>query len=246
MASLSLPDLTDRCLASEWMDDFSVDEHHLRGALRDLRLINRLLGGYRATNTMLDPLLSERSSLRLLDVGTGSGDYLVHLVQRGATFGCRVDATGIDLNPMTVGLGRAHLDACLSSTLRSQVRIDIENALRLPYPDNAFDVAHAALFLHHFDSANAVQLLSEMARVSRMGLVVNDLHRHRLAYLGIWGLSRALGLAPMVQHDGPMSVRRGFRRPELATLAHQSGVGAPHIRWHWAFRWTLSTVPTEA
>ncbi|PSQ77395.1 MAG: methyltransferase type 11, partial [Bacteroidetes bacterium QH_6_63_17] len=63
-----------------------------------------------------------------------------------------------------------------------------------------------------------------------------------LAWIGIWLLSRGLRMAPMVQHDGPMSVRRGFRADELRALAQAAGLPAPSIRWHWAFRWTLSTI----
>lgn len=225
------------------MDDFSVDESHLQAALQDLRHINRLLGGIRITETVLDPVLQRAASLRVLDVGTGSGDYLVHLVRRGQRQRCRVEAVGVDLNPVTVGYGRAYLDDQLSPHLRPQARVDIADALHLPYPDDAFDVTHAALFLHHFEDPEAIALLREMRRVSRLGIVVNDLHRHILAYLGIWLLSRVLRLDPMVQHDGPMSVRRGFQESELQVLAQEAGLHTPRVRWHWAFRWTLSTIP---
>jgi SAM-dependent methyltransferase len=225
------------------MDDFAVNDDRLRLALRDLRRINRLLGGYRATDAVLDPVLRRQPSLRVLDVGTGSGDYPVHFVRRGAQRRMHVEAVGVDLNPVTVGHGRAWLDRALSPAQRRRASIEIADALALPYPDDAFDVAHAALFLHHFHGAEAVQLLREMNRVSRLGVVVNDLHRHPLAYVGIWVLSRLLGLAPMVQHDGPISVARGFRRADLQDLAAAAGLAGATVRWHWAFRWTLSTLP---
>ncbi len=242
--SLSFPDLSTRVESEEWMDDSTVSGEALRGALRDLRRINVLLGGLRATDAVLDPLLRSRSSLRVLDVGTGTGDYLRHLARRGRRFGTTVDAVGIDLNPVTVGHGRAWLDAHLAPPLRGQVQIEIADALQLPYDDNAFDVAHAALFLHHFHGAEAPALLREMNRVSRLGIVVNDLHRHLLAYAGIWTLSRLLRMSPMVQHDGPVSVRRGFRRSDLAALAERAALRSAVVQWHWAFRWTLSTLPT--
>ncbi len=243
MPSFSLNAFDSRLQASEWMDDFSITDERLQAALDDIRRINQWLGGYRATVVVLDPLLHSRDTLTVLDVGTGSGDYPARLVQRGQRAGTQVEAVGVDLNPATVGYGRAWIDAHLAPELRPQVRVEIADALDLPYPDDAFDVTHAALFLHHFHGAEAVQLLREMARVSRLGIVVNDLHRHPLAYAGIWGLSRLLRLAPMVQHDGPISVQRGFRRSDLAALARKADLPAPTIRWHWAFRWTLSTLP---
>jgi SAM-dependent methyltransferase len=225
------------------MDDPSMTNEHLRTALQNLRWINRWLGGYRASADVLAPLLRAHSSLRVLDVGTGGGDYLPAFVRWGQAAGCTVTAVGVDLNPVTVGHGRAWLDASLPAPLRPQARIDIGDALALPYPDDAFDVGHAALFLHHLYDEQARRLLHELQRVSRRGIVINDLHRHPLAYAGIWSLSRLLSFSPMVQHDGPLSVRRGFRREELRTLARQAGLPSPRIRWHWAFRWTLSTLP---
>jgi SAM-dependent methyltransferase len=237
----ALPDFTDRAAGTERMDDPAVGGAALRAALRDLRRINRLLGGLRASTSVLGPTLRARSALDLLDVGSGTGDYLAHLVRHGARHGTRVRATGVDLNPRTVGHGRAWLDATLPPGLRTGVRLEIADALALPYPDDAFDVAHAALFLHHFHGDAAVCLLREMNRVSRHGILINDLHRHPLAYLGIWALSR-VGFSPMVQHDGPLSVRRGFRRDDLVALAAAAGLPSATVRWHWAFRWTLSSL----
>lgn len=242
MSAVHLPDLSTRLETEEWMDDFSISDSRLAHALRDLRRVNQMLGGYRATDTVLDPILQRRDHLRLLDLGCGSGDYLSHLARRSKQLGCTLDLIGVDANPVTVGHARAHLDTELAPPLRNQVRVEVDDALALSYEPGAFHVVHAALFLHHFHGSSAVQLLSEMQRVARLGLVVNDLHRHRLAYVGIWALSRALCLSPMVQHDGPVSVCRGFRRSELHALADDADLAAPTVRWHWAFRWTLSTL----
>ena len=235
-------DFSVRHETDEWMDDPSITDERLTRALADLRRTNRLLGAYAATDAVLDPLLRRRDDVRILDLGCGGGDYLAHFVRRGARLGCRVQVVGLDTNPVTIGHARAYLDTQLSRARRSQAQAEIGDALNTSYEENAFDVAHAALFLHHLHGPAAPQLLREMKRVSRVGLIVNDLHRHPLAYAGIWVLSRALRMAPMVQHDGPISVLRGFHRDELETIASDAALSAPSIRWHWAFRWTLSTI----
>jgi len=235
-------DFSVRHETDEWMDDPSITDERLTRALTDLRRTNRLLGAYAATDAVLDPLLRRRDDVRILDLGCGGGDYLAHFVRRGARLGCRVQVVGLDTNPVTIGHARAHLDAELSPALRSRARAEIGDALSTGYAADAFDVTHAALFLHHLHGPAPPQLLREMNRVSRVGLIVNDLHRHPLAYAGIWLLSRGLRMAPMVQHDGPISVLRGFQRHELEKLTEEAGLTAPILRWHWAFRWTLSTI----
>lgn len=244
MASVSsLPDFSRRLEAKERMDDFSITDERLTRALADLRRTNRWLGGYAATDAVLDPLFRSRDRLSLLDLGCGGGDYLCHLVRRAARLGCEVEAVGLDANPVTVGHARSFVDRGLPPSLRSRVRVEVGDARSLGKGPPSFEVVHAALFLHHFHGSAAVHLLQSMREMSRLGLLVNDLHRHVLSYVGIWTLSRVLRMAPMVQHDGPISVRRGFLRSELETLARKAGLSAPSIQWHWAFRWTLSTLP---
>ena len=126
--------------------------------------------------------------------------------------------------------------------LRNRVRVGAGDALDLSLVDDAVDLTLAALFLHHFEGPQAVALLREMQRVARIGIVVNDLHRHPLAYWGIRLVGALVPTSAMFRHDAPLSVLRGFSRDELTALARQANLSRAVIRWHWAFRWTLTTV----
>jgi ubiquinone/menaquinone biosynthesis C-methylase UbiE len=237
-----LPDLRERVHIDEIMDDLSIMDARLHGALRDLRLTNQFLGGYAATRRVLRPLLQRRSRLHVLDVGTGGGDSLVDLVRFGHTQACRLEATGIDLNPGAVDYAERYLDDTLSPRMRRRARVEVGDAMALDLPDDHVDVAVSSLFLHHFRPDDAAAILREMDRVARFGILVNDLHRHPLAYLGVLALSRLLPASAMYRHDAPLSVRRGFRREELRVIARRAGLRDVEIRWHWAFRWTVSSV----
>ena len=117
----------------------------------------------------------------------------------------------------------------------SVVRAD---GFQLPLGEGSVDVAHSALFLHHFPAETAILLLREMARVARCGVVINDLERHPAAYLGIRVLTGALSRSRLIRHDAPLSVRKGFTRPELEALARGAGLRA-EIERRWAFRYVL-------
>ena len=227
------------------MDDFSITDDRLLRALDELRWVNRLLGGYATTMRVLAPYLEARRgrAVRLLDLGAGVGDYAEHIVRWADRRGLDVSVTAVDANPATVAHARRTLDRRLPPKLRAHIDVVVADALALPYADDAFDGVMAAMFMHHFEAEDAVTLVREMNRVARDGILVNDLHRHPLAYYGILVPARLLPVSPMFRHDAPISVLRGFRRADLEAVARDAGLEAYRIRRHWALRWSLDTLP---
>lgn len=227
------------------MDDLSIVDDRLSRALDDLRLVNRFLGGTALSQKrLLDALdvtggaavLHPERPLRILDVGCGGGDLAAALVRWGARAHRQVEVVGVDLNPATLNHARRWLDRKLPEDLAARVTLREADAFALPFPDDAFDAAHASLFLHHFPHADVAHLMAEMARVARV-VVVNDLHRHPAAYHAIRVLAR-MSPSEMFRHDAPLSVLRGFSRAELHRAARDAGL-VHDLAWRWAFRWVL-------
>jgi ubiquinone/menaquinone biosynthesis C-methylase UbiE len=100
----------------------------------------------------------------------------------------------------------------------------VGDATALPFPEDSFDVVMCSLFFHHLTDDQCVQSLKEMWRTARVLIIVNDLHRHRIAHASIVLLSSLFSHSIMVKHDGAASVRRAFRPEELAALARRSGI----------------------
>jgi hypothetical protein len=69
--------------------------------------------------------------------------------------------------------------------------------------------------------------------------VINDLHRHPLAYFSIKWLTRWFSKSPMVQHDAALSVLRSFKRRDWNSIFAQAGLDQVTIHWRWAFRWQI-------
>jgi len=227
------------------MDDLSIVDDRLSRALDDLRLVNRFLGGTALSQKrLLDALdvtggaavLHPERPLRILDVGCGGGDLAAALVRWGARAHRQVEVVGVDLNPATLNHARRWLDRKLPEDLAARVTLREADAFALPFPDDAFDAAHASLFLHHFPHADVAHLMAEMARVARV-VVINDLHRHPAAYHAIRVLAR-MSPSEMFRHDAPLSVLRGFSRAELRRAARDAGL-VHDLAWRWAFRWVL-------
>jgi len=188
----------------EIMDDLSRPDHEFAAAYHELEIINRWLGGIRA----LDRFLPEGSNLLVLDVAAGACDVGEALVRKRR---CRMVA--LDLNARG-------LRYC------SEAWPVVGDALDLPFRDGAFDVVMASLFFHHLSNENCSRVLAQMWRIATRRVLVNDLHRHAVAWFSIRALTALFSRSTMVRHDGPVSVQRAFSPAEMLAIARSSGVPA--------------------
>lgn len=194
--------------------------------LADIRDVNYWLGGSASIIRAVAPFCNYLSgvaperAITLLDVGTGSADIPLALTRwaQGQGFVLHVCATDVLLDVLW---------EAQRYTQHSIPPIPLVclHALQLPYADAAFDVVMCAQTLHHFDPPEAVALLGELARVARFGVVVGDLRRSRLAYVGA-RLLACVQRSPMSRHDGPLSVLRAYTPSEVTDMAHRAGLHA--------------------
>lgn len=201
--------------------DGPLEPDLLAGNLRDLSRVNRWLGGaalsWRALRTVLADLPT-CDAVSLLDVGTGAADIPRELVRRAAGIGCRLEVEATDVRPEIVSAAR-ELVAGVGA-----VNVSLVGDSELDHPDASFDVVHCSLVLHHLDPEPAGRLLAEMARVARRAVIVNDLDRAWRWWLAAWLMSHLATANPYTRHDAPLSVRRAYRPPEVATLAAEAGL----------------------
>jgi hypothetical protein len=232
-----------RSREEEILDRPGLAEADLEGALRDIARVNRWLGGRRSTETALEELLGPElpSSLSVLDAGTGGADLARGLAAWGRRRGVSVRVLALDLEPSVCRIARRW------SVAHPEVLVLRGDASRLPLADGSVDVVLAAMFTHHFDAEGVAALLGEFDRVTRRGVLVNDLRRSRLSALGIALLARLGRAHPMFRHDAPLSVRRGFLPAELLEIAGRAGLeGRVSLRSAWAGRLVLTLRPGEA
>ena len=223
--------------STERMDAPDLPPAELAGALRNLTWLNRCFGGFRvAAHFTARHLAAGGQTLTLLDVATGGADIPVGLVRRARAAGRRLRVIALDRHPQTLAFARKASQPFPEMTL---VRGD---ARALPFRDGSVDLALCNLSLHHFDDRGAVQVLGEMARVSRAALLVNDLRRSRLGLL-LTRLLLSWCPNPLTRADGPLSFRRAFTPEEIQALARRAGLrGARVCRRAW-FRLALEAGP---
>lgn len=221
------------------MDRPDVDPAALTAALDHVAAVNRWLGGTRALLRHLGDALDDHQgtrSIRVLDVGTGSGDLPAALSGWARDRRVPVEITGLDLHDRTLRV------AARRTADDPAIRVVRGDGLALPFATGTFDLALLSMTLHHMDGPALVAVLRELGRAARGGRVlVAELERCLPNYLGARLLAATLWRTnPVTRHDGPLSVLRAFTAGEMMELATAAGLDAPRVHRHPFFRLVLT------
>lgn len=227
-----LVNTTYRTDEEEIMDDFSIDGPLLKDALDKLAIINKLLGGNGVTLNGLKILLKHQPKNKLItiiDLGCGGGDILRSIANYGNKSGHKFRLIGIDANKTATDYA-TKLSADYENIKFYHTDVFSEEFRAMDY-----DIVITTLFLHHFKENQLLELIGQVLKKAKIGLVVNDLHRHRLAFY-MFKLITIPIKNKMIIEDGLTSVLRGFKRRELVVLSKQLQVNY-QLKWKWAFRY---------
>jgi SAM-dependent methyltransferase len=199
-----LPELMDGACSYE---DF-------RDCLRSLENVNRWLLGYRPTLNWLKRLPRKlREPVHIIDVGCGGGDLLRQIASWARKLEISVQLTGIDLNPYATR-------AAIEFTPKQLGITWITGDAMAYQPEKPIDIVVSSLMTHHLEDDEIVTLLQWMETTVQMGWFINDLERAKWSY-------RIFGWIPwhrIVQHDGPVSFRRAFKREDWHRLLSEAEI----------------------
>ncbi|HVG00873.1 MAG TPA: methyltransferase domain-containing protein [Chloroflexia bacterium] len=210
---------------TELLDSLSgVDSHDLQTTLRDIRRANIFGLGTWVVRHHLEKLLGARGrtgKLSVLDVATGSGDIPEELFRWARRRGIELSAVLTDISPEILEVARERINQAGFGGSTSFVVCD---AGKLPFADASFDVVVCSLAFHHLTLAQGKTALREMARLARVGFIVNDVYRSQGAWYMAWVLVHLTTTNRLTRHDGPASVLRAFTPRELRRMAAEVGV----------------------
>ncbi|WP_299333043.1 methyltransferase domain-containing protein [uncultured Psychroserpens sp.] len=220
----------------EIMDDLDYSGPILHDALDKLAKINQWLGGNAVTINGLKKLLKDHpktQTITILDLGCGGGDILREVARFGKEQGYQFLLIGIDANQHTINYARSLSEAY------DNIEFKVMDIFSDTFKELNYDVVLATLFLHHFKEDQLLSFLKPVLKKSKLGIVINDLHRHKLAYYLFKLLCITISNKTIIE-DGLTSVLKGFKRQELTYISQQLEANY-QIRWKWAFRfqWIL-------
>lgn len=217
----------------EDIDDPTQPFAELERSMRDVALTNRLFGGTQTILSHVARLLRDvpaGSSVRILDIATGSADIPRALLDWGRRRGLDLTVVAVDNH---AGMLRMARDTA------PDVYLAQADALLLPFAPRSFDLALCALAFHHFGFEASARLLAAMDALTTRGFVVSDLRRDRPTLWGVQATMAALRVHPFTRHDAPASVRRAFTPPEYRKMVGLAGVQNVRLYAHWYFRMAL-------
>jgi 16S rRNA G1207 methylase RsmC len=217
------------------MDDLNYAGKLMDRTLLELEIINRFLGGNAVTIEALKSLVrdSRGKDLTIADLGCGRADMLRLIHKWSKRNNRNVLLTGIDANPYIINAARENLVDL------PEIELSSLNILSEEFRERKFDVVIGTLFYHHFTNDELIQFFSHLKASTKIGFIINDIHRHPLAYYSIKLLTRLFSRSSMVQYDAPLSVLRAFRKSEITQILLQAGVSRFEVKWRWAFRWQV-------
>lgn len=229
-------DFNTRINQEELMDNLNCKGEVVNQTLRELDFINHWLGGNEVTINALKDIWNHipvDRNLVIADLGCGSGEML-RVIARLATIHKRqVTLIGVDANPQIVEYAQQH------SKEFKNISFKTWNVFSEEFRQQRFDIVLATLFMHHFTKEQLIELLSFLKKNTSHAIIINDIHRHPLAYYSIKWLTGFFSKSEMVKYDAPLSVLRSFKRNEwieIMTAIHQKKF---QLSWKWAFRWKL-------
>jgi SAM-dependent methyltransferase len=219
-------DLAVRSLEEEQMDDPALAPEEYNQVLTDLGRVNRWTFAARPTLDFLRRTTSGMKAFTLLDVGYGEGGMLRAIAAWAKGRGIEARLTGVDLNPKSAAAARALTPQGLGIDWRTGDYRDL----------GRFDFVISSLVAHHMTPEQLGAFLTWKEGKAERGWLVNDLHRHPLAYLGYPMLARLLGVHRIVREDGQLSIARAYRPGEWPAILQEAGVSGARVVRRFPFR----------
>lgn len=218
----------------ELMDKEDIAPQLLYKNLGELDVLNRYLHGHAVSLEGIKQLIVDKQKMyHIVDLGCGSGDVLKYIARWARHNAFQVQLTGVDKNADAIDYLQMN---CSAYPEIKGVTSDYKDYLK-SVPN--VDIIHCALFCHHLNDEQLLELFTSVKSTASHGLVINDLQRNPVAYYCAWIMTRLLNGTTLSKHDGPVSVLRAFTRPELQKLLIEAGIRVFSIQTRWAFRYLV-------
>ncbi len=226
--------MSKRSRQPEFMDEAYLKGREMENVLKDLKYVNKHLGGINITLNGITKLLQNKEKTTIytiLDVGCGDGEMLRQCELFAKKNGYKFNLIGLDFNKQIIEYATE-----LSSNY-DNVNFKAIDVFSEDFENLQIDISLCTHFLHHFEDKNVVNMVERLYENAKIGVIVNDLNRNPISFFTFKFIRHIILKTKIAQHDGLVSVARSFRKKELKNYASKIKAKKQSIKWKWAFRY---------
>lgn len=210
-------------------DKFYTKEEY-RDCLKQLGRVGKLLLGNRAALSAFNRISVLPTSI--LDVGCGGGSFTRLLAKKYTS----AQVIGIDFSKEAIIYANQELQKQPIPNLTFKV----PETLELTAPPKSFDLITATLVCHHMNDDELVDFLLRAKEIAIKYIIINDLHRHPLAYLSYKLIASLAFKNRLITHDGLISIKRSFVKNDWIKTLKKAKILNYTIKWKFPFRWIIT------
>lgn len=215
-----------RSAQQELLDNENIPFEDIKQNLKELNVINTYLGGHRINLLAIKNILQNKAQASIVEIGCGGGDNLAYLQKK---LKGKFHFYGIDIKKECVDF---------ASTKYQNIDFFCSDFNQYQFKEQA-DIIFSSLFCHHFSDKDLITQLQWMRKNSKLGFIINDLHRNKIAFYAIKILTQLFSKSYLVKNDAPLSVARAFTRKEWQRILQKAEISNYKIKWQWAFRFVI-------
>lgn len=215
-----------RHVEPELLDALPPDDPRAIRSRLDLCRVNAWMGNPGIMARALHQAFPRHPPRRIVEIGAGDGEFMLHVAHRCRRHWRDVDATLVDRQQPLKAQVRARLSE-MGWRVES-ANTDVFDWLQQAAPQSA-DAIVANLFLHHFTGDELRGLFNAITRITPVMIAVEP--RRSGLSLVFSRLLWMIGCNAVTRHDAVISVRAGFAERELST------------QWPDGVGWSLAELP---
>ena len=223
----------------EMMDDPNVPQAVLREVLEDISRVNKLLNGNRITVRAICQLIKETTQEKytIVDMGCGDGQILREIADFYRKKDIQVHLIGIDLSEKGIQIAKER------SKEYPEIQFLRQDILKIKAEALQCDILLCTLTMHHFSNTEIPIFLDQFVKLAKIGVVINDLQRSRLAFYLFKLFSIIFIKTDIGRSDGLTSIKSGFKKDELLgfSIAIPSVYHSVQYRWAFRYLWLIRT-----
>lgn len=221
----------DRSTQSEAMDSPNMDPLLLKKVYADINMVNKVLYGFSITIKAIEKIMKKHpsTSYSILDMGCGDGSMLREVALYFKNKAVVLELLGIDINYKSIELAKE------ASKDYPNIQFKVCDILDLDEPGLQCDILLCTLTMHHFKSSEIPIFLDRFTKLSRLAVIINDLHRSKASYYLFILFSLIFIKTDIAKQDGLISIKRSFTKADLVSFSKTIPKPIHEIQWKWAF-----------